>query len=176
MAFTVETGAGLAGANAYLSVADFKTHHGDRGRVITAYGDTAIQAAIVKATDYLDKRFGGRFVGVKGSSDQGLAWPRMGAMSRDGYSLDGIPKQLAKATAEYAYLALTLGTELAPNVESGIIEVSEEVGPIKTTTKYSDSGYSGDNPLVDDIPEYPEADLWVLELIGSTSDRELCRG
>lgn len=170
MAFTPETGTGLATANAYITLAAFKAHHDDRGRVYTGlYTDPVIQAAVVKATDYLDKRFGGRFRGVKGSSIQALAWPRIGAMDNSGYALDGVPRQLALATAEYAWIALGLGTELAPPEDTGeVIESTEKVGPIETTTKYAAIGLT--------MPTYPEADMWVNELLTSTMSRELYRG
>lgn len=169
MAFTVETGSGLAGANAYLSVADFKTHHTDRGRSYSAYADGVIQGAIVKATDYIDKQFSRRFRGWKQSSSQGLAWPRTGAFDNNGWALEGVPAQLTKATAEYALLALSLGTELAPPEEYGdVLEATEKVGPIETSYKYAELGK--------ETPSYPEADMWIDELIQSTLDREVGRG
>jgi len=173
MAFTPETGTGLATANAYITLAAFKAHHNDRGRVYTGlYTDPVIQTAIVKATDYLDKRFGRRFRGVKGSSAQALAWPRISAFDASGYAFEGVPRQLAMATAEYAWVALGLGTtELAPTVEGSVEEKTETVGPISTSLRYS-TRFS-DNSLVTGIMEYPEADLWVLELLESTQSREV---
>lgn len=169
MAFTVETGSGLTGANAYLSVASFKTHHTDRGRSYAAYTDPVIQGAIVKATDYIDKLFGRKFRGWKQSGNQGLAWPRVSAFDNSGYALEGVPAQVAKATAEYAFVALSLGSELAPPEDTGeVIEATEKVGPIETTYKYAEIGR--------DTPAYPEADLWISELLQSTASREVYRG
>jgi hypothetical protein len=117
MAFTVEDGTQPAGANAYLTVADFKTHHTDRGVTAVAeseFLDTEIQSGIINATDYVDKRFGRRFLGWRRSRSQSLEWPRTDAYDDDDYSLPDIPDQLKKGIAEYALLALQLGRNLAP--------------------------------------------------------------
>ena len=64
MTFQVETGSGDAGANAYVSVAYFRTHHIDRGNSAhTDFTDTDTMAGIIRASEYVDKRFGIRFVG-----------------------------------------------------------------------------------------------------------------
>lgn len=178
MAFTfvVETGDGVIGANGYITVAQFKDHHDGRGRVYTPYTDPAIQAAIVRATDYVDKRFGRRFLGSRQQKNQGLEWPRISAYDADDFLLTGVPVQLIKAVAEYAWIAANLGaSELAPNptgAAGGIIE--ETVGPI--TTRYSDRDrpMTSTGNLIQDIPVYPEADLWIEELI-RRNNRELAR-
>ena len=53
----------ITGANAYLKVSDFQAYHDARGNLYAASPETAIQAAIVKATDYIDQRY--RFKGVR---------------------------------------------------------------------------------------------------------------
>ena len=58
MAFTLETGSGLELANAYIDVTFFDDFHTDRGRDISALNATIVETAIVRATDYIDKRFG----------------------------------------------------------------------------------------------------------------------
>ncbi len=88
MAFTVETGEGLSTANAYVAVAAFKTYHKYRSNSIGTAGSGDIQDAIVKATDYIDRRFRNRFIGIRKERDrstnattpaQRLEWPRSGA-------------------------------------------------------------------------------------------------
>lgn len=50
-------------ANAYIDVAFFNLHHNSRGNGTGNAATTAIQAAIVKATDYLDQKY--RYSGIK---------------------------------------------------------------------------------------------------------------
>jgi hypothetical protein len=64
MAFTVEDGTGIKSANAYVTVQELKDYHADRGNTVTG-GAGDQQKALVKATDYLDKRFGPRFKGIR---------------------------------------------------------------------------------------------------------------
>ncbi len=213
MAFTVESGSGDAGANAYLSAAAVTTHHTDRGN--TAWDDFAIadqQTAIVRASDYIDKRFGVRFVGLRKTKEQGLEWPRLDAFDQDGYLLSGpdaLPRQLLRAAAEYALRAAIYQT-LAPDApfpvqkqdltdslavrpdqeETGQITRSKEkVGPLEeekwfettsqTLGRNLAAGATGvKSSLVNDflIPEYPEADLWLEELLRSSMGIPLARG
>lgn len=165
MAFTVETGAGLAAANAYVSVADADAYFADRGDPTAWSGatDPAKQAAIVKATDYIEKRFGHRFVGTKGSSTQALSWPRDNAYDRDGFLLadDEVPTKVANATAEYALraIAATLMPDPTINVDTAgqIVRKHEKVGPIERELEYQGSG--------GDLPAYPHADLMLRGML-----------
>lgn len=199
MAFTPETGVGLAGANSYINVQQFKDHFNDRGKDVSAITDPQIQAAAIKASDYIDKRFGRRFLGLRKQKTQGLEWPRGDAWDLDGYILDGLPAQLVKACAEYALRAHTLGI-LAPDpalpfttrdatggaavVTAGqVISKREKVGPIEEENKFADTSSSSNrvstgSSLVDGlfIPPYPEADMWLEELLKSAVSRDVYRG
>jgi hypothetical protein len=54
----------IDGANAYISIDEFNSYHNSRGtNVATSPEDAALQAAIVRATDYLDQKY--TFAGVK---------------------------------------------------------------------------------------------------------------
>lgn len=206
MAFVVEDGSGNPLSNAYTALQSFKDHHDDRGRDYSAFTDPAIQNAIVKATDYVDKRFGKRFRGVRRSHDQGLEWPRLDAFDDDGFLLQGsdtVPRNLQKAVSEYALIVLRLSSgELLPlpappfatidettgavsGGQSGqIIRNREKVGPLETEQWYSDkaktnSGSTGvKSSIVDDlnIPDYPRADLWIEELLRASMGMRLVRG
>jgi len=213
MAFTVESGSGDAGSNAYVSVASVDTHHADRSN--TAWTDFTTpekESAIIRASDYIDKRFGRRFRGLRSRKEQGLEWPRMDAFDDDGFLLSGtddIPRQVEKATAEYALRAAICGT-LAPDPplpvpkqdltdssgdrpdqeETGqITRKREKVGPLEEEKWFeTNSQVLGKNlaagatgvksSLVNDfiIPEYPEADLWLEELLRSSMNIRLARG
>lgn len=166
MAFIVETGAGLADANAYLSVADFKSYHDDRGNVYTGSNDTAISQAIVQATDYIERRFGPRFVGVRASDIQALSWPREDAVYPDGREALNVPKEVGYATAEYAFRALT--APLAPDpaydtTNGAVIEREERAGPIVERYKFGNGG------MTSTFRSYPAADSLLAELCFSSS-------
>lgn len=207
MAFVVEDGTGLSTATSYLSVADFRTHHTDRGTDTSAYDDTAVQAGLVKATDYVDKRFGRKFRGFRESRDQALEWPRLSAFDNDDYLFnneDDIPRQLQKAIAEYALLAVQL-TDLLPtparpypvldpatgtvtSVESGKMTAkSEKVGPIEQAYEFEKGSISSvlnstptaaTSAIVSGayLPAYPVADEWLQELIQDSFPVKLRRG
>lgn len=65
MAFTVENGSGVRGATSYATVQGFKDYHADRGNDVTAISDTVIQQLLIKATDYIDTRWGPLFMGCR---------------------------------------------------------------------------------------------------------------
>ena len=176
MAFVTEDGTGLALANGYVTVAFADAYFVDRGNAIWAAvaTDAEKEQAIVRATDYIDKRFGIRFKGVKQSSDQGLEWPRAGAVDNDGYVFDDVPRNLEKATCEYALQALSL--TLAPNNSNAGVKITKKkVGPIETEQELSTPS-TGSLVSLSSIPEYPEADLWIQELIKQSNSRTTVRG
>ena len=212
MAFTVDSGSGDAGSNAYISVADVDTHHADRGTTDwTNFTTPQKEQAIVRASDYIDKRFGRQFVGLRKTKEQGLEWPRLDAFDQDGYLLSGtddLPRQLLKACAEYALRTAACGI-LAPDpplpvpaqdpedicnrpdqAETGqLTRKREKVGPLEedkwfeTTSQVLGrnlaAGATGvKSSLVNDflIPEYPEADMWLEELLRSSMNIMLARG
>jgi hypothetical protein len=201
VAFTVlDTNSPHADANAYITVAEFNSFHTDRQVVQVvdgAYETDAIQGAIVKATDFIDKRFGKRFRGYKRTRQQSLEWPRIDAYDNDDFQLEDRPRQLLAACAEYALLALQLGRDLAPPVAPGfgvvdpltgeaevqasgqLVGNREAVGPIETEQRYAQTSTvsrSSGNRLAPDLPSYPQADLWIEELLRSSSSRRLRRG
>ncbi len=137
MAFTVEDGTGVEDANSLCSVEFADAYFADRA--ITAWtGDAAAkQTALVRATDYIETRFGHKFRGCKAEDDQALSWPRVD-VSAD----DTVPVGIRKAASEYALRALT--ATLLPDPEydaSGRVVVSkrEKVGPIEESAAYLNS-------------------------------------
>lgn len=204
--FTVDDGTGLTGSNSYVSVSDTDDYHTGRGNTSWTDGsvtDASKQHALVRATDYVDKRFSRRYRGWKSGTAQALQWPRTDAEDDAGYLWSGIPTKLKHAVAEYALRALNLH-ELSPDplspvpAQSHLVgttrdlsasgEVSsktEKIGPIEETTEYRDlstsitaAGLNTKSSLVSDynIPEYPAADMLLDELIGSAVSRRVVRG
>jgi len=122
MAFTVEDGSGLAGANSYVSVADSDTYFTDRNNTTwTGSTDAAKQAALVKATQFVDSMVD--FVGTKNSGTQALKWPRTGAYDGDNYLLSSteVPGRVEDCVCEFANHVIS-GTDLIDVYTKGVIE------------------------------------------------------
>lgn len=165
MAFLVQDDSGsVAGANAYLTVAEFKAYHDDRGNSYVGFDDTAIQRAIVKATDYMDRRFS--FVGYQEGEEQRTMWPRIDAFDEDDHLVEGIPDRVKEACAEYAIVALSATLNPTPTRDATGRDVqakSSTVGPISESITYAGGAvFSG--------PKYPIADAKLLGLIVSAGE------
>lgn len=141
MALTVETGAGVAGADSYDTVANIsayweKRQHIAIGRTWTAATDPEKEGAAREATAYLDARYGGRYRGTKKSATQGLLWPRLGddggdVLDPDGFALAAVPVQLKAALAEIA--ARAVSGALSPDIPiEGRIK-THKVGDVQVT-------------------------------------------
>jgi len=175
--FTVEDGTGLAGANAYASVASVDDYHSGRGFAGWDGTNAQKQAAIVRATDHVDRVFRSRFKGVKNSSSQALEWPRYGATDGSGYELSSteLPSALTNAIAEYALRSLLIGV-LTPDPSSpvpaqtfavgesrqtspagDVIRSRDKVGPIESETEYRQQSAV--------LPRYPAADMMLADLL-----------
>lgn len=146
MAFVLEDGSGLPNSNGYVSAAFVDAYVADRGGNDTwdNLGQAEKEAAIVRATDYID---GGRyrFVGIRKLTSQALEWPRVDARYTDDdrAALD-VPVEVEKACAELALITAD-GTDLNLQPvydDSGrFVEAKTEiVGPIQESTRYSQGG------------------------------------
>lgn len=148
MAFTVEDGTGITDSNSYTTVAYVNAYFDDRGNTawnaavaaamaaaspaITA--DVATEQALVKATDYIEKRFGARFKSRKTESDQSLVWPRVA------YE-EVMPKALQQATSEYALRALSAALAPDPTVDEtgkALKRVKKVLKPMEKDIEYQD--------------------------------------
>lgn len=122
MALTVETGAGLAQADSYVSVADFDAYFLARYSPDLNIDDNAKERALRRATKWVDAEFRARFPGCKRIGRlQGLEWPRSNAADRERYAIDAytVPKEIVEATCEAAQRELTEEGSLAPDQERG---------------------------------------------------------
>lgn len=175
MTFTVQDDTGeVDDANAYVTVAFFKAYHTDRGGSYSAYSDTQIEQAVVRATDYLDNRF--TFDGTRKAVDQTTEFPKEDGdlQDKDGNDVDGVPLVIQRATAEYALRALSL--DLLPDqtgTEAGrIASKSSTVGPISTSVSYV-------NGAIPVLPKFPLADAmlaktgWVTGGLSSLNGRTI---
>lgn len=144
MAFTVEDGTGVADANAYIDLDYANAYHAERGNSDWTGIDEARQQAIVRATDYVETRWGNNFRGTPEFPDtpQGLSFPRLYIYDRYGNAIEGVPEILKRAIAEYSMRALTAALmpdpERPPSGTSGpVTSVREKVGPIESETRYA---------------------------------------
>jgi hypothetical protein len=192
MAFTVEDGSVVADANAYITVAFFESFHLDRGTDLSALTTSVKQTAIVRATDYVDKRFAKIFKGRKSQSEQNLEWPRIGVWDESGYWIDSsaVPVNLKRAIAEYSWIAIYRALLETPapafnvlDVETGEIETGtggsltrdmSRVGPIVEDKWYADPSRmqairagAVSSSMVSSVylPEYPRADEWLKTIV-----------
>jgi len=133
MSFIVEDGSGITDANSYVTIDEFKEYWTDRNIDYTEKTDAEVQACLINATQYIDNNY--TFIGYKNSYYQGLEFPRYNAYDRNGYFVTGIPKCLKYSIYESGSISLS-GTDLFSSSEDGIVEKTENVGPVETTYKY----------------------------------------
>jgi len=159
MSFTVQDDTGtVAGANAYNTVAEFKTYHDDRGNDYSAFSDEQIQIASINGADYTDIRF--KYIGNKlHGRDQVTEWPRGDAVDRSGDLVIGVPIEVKEAAMEYAFRALSASLVSDPDRDTTgavVKSKSEQVGPIKSSVSYALDGTFS-------MPRYPLADQKLLK-------------
>jgi len=139
MALIVETGAGLADAESYISVAAATAHHAARGNAAWAAlaSDTIREQLLRKATDYMVATYRLRWSGRRALTTQALDWPRYNVPMTDGPSLDTatsyypydvVPAAVARACADLALKAATV-SDLTPDLSQAV--KSKQVGPVK---------------------------------------------
>ncbi len=166
MAFTVEDGTGLANANAYITKAEFVAYWADRNHNLTS-SNAQQEAAIVKATDYVENRFRTKFKGNREFATQALSFPRTKLYDSDGQLVEGLPTRLKNAIAEYAHRALSAELATDPTFEdNGLLlkSTKEKVGPIEEEKHYLETG------TIMIYKPYPSADALLEEYISKGSN------
>lgn len=145
-----ETGAVVAGADSYLTLADALAYHNARGNTAwAALAESAKEAALRKATDYMIQQFRARWKGYRKDGTQTLDWPRSSVyLEPFVHGIVGtypflvadniVPKEVKEACAELALRAAT--ADLAPDLARSKLSVT--VGPISTTYDKTDPQYT----------------------------------
>lgn len=140
----VEDGSNVPNANAYISVAEFRTYCEDRGIELPVDNDE-VAAMLIKSTDYLET-FACQYLGKPTYPTQSLQWPRTGVEFHcEPFPDNAIPKTLKTAQSQLA-IAVSQGIDLQPNISAADYVVEETVGPI--TTKYADPIAAGVAPVL----------------------------
>lgn len=166
MAFVPEDGTGLVDANALADVAFADAYFTDRAVAAWTGEDGAKQAALIKATDYVEGRWSARFAGAEQFPDnpQALSYPRTG-IGWDG----AVPTGIQRAVCEYALRALSKPLAPDPKVDASGFPVQgsrKKVGPIETETTYV-AGVTTPNAFV----PYPAADMLIKPFLTSSGGR-----
>ena len=190
-------GTEATGANSFLSIDNADTFHDNRGREDWIGDNDAKTAALIRATDHMERRFSHRWKGMRVTATQALSWPRTGVVLADGTEIpkDMVPARVAAACAEYARIAL-VRTELDPipaehGAEStGKVQrrrTSQSVGSLSTETEedyenladrvnsaqaYGDRRPTSLTVAESSLMEYPAADLWLDGLLKAIDIRD----
>lgn len=129
MALVVETGSGLSTAESFCSVADADARHSAFGNTAWTGTDAAKEAALRRATAFMEQRYRNNWKGTRLYRAQALSWPRYGAIV-DSYDVDStvVPEEVKNACADLAVKALT--EDLNPDLTRAVIR--EKVGPLET--------------------------------------------
>lgn len=122
----------------YGSVADADAYHAARGNDGWTGSPEGKQAALLRASVYIDGRYRKEFPGSKvGGRAQAREWPRKGAVDYEGHpiSSDSVPIEVEQATYEAAARELAEPGSLSPDyVPAGLVK-RETIGPL--TTEYA---------------------------------------
>ncbi len=162
MAFVAEDGSGLSNATSLCDVAFADSYFSDRG--IAAWtGSTSVkQAALIKATDYVESRWQKKFDGEKQYPlVQALSFPRAYA---DEAQPDEVPVGIKKAISEYAVRALSAPLVADPTTDANGLTLSAKrtkVGPIETESRFQAGAAIGIKP-------YPAADMLIRPYLKSS--------
>lgn len=164
MALVVEDGTGKVDANGYIDTDFADTYFADRGLAAWTGTPEVKAQAIIKATDYIETRFGSLLKGTPEfpETPQALSFPRVQLFDRYGIAVQGIPTNLKKATAEYAVRALL--APLMPDLEvdaSGqqVTSKREKIGPLEEEVVLNSSASA---KL---FKPYPAADRLLMDYI-----------
>jgi len=141
MSIIVETGAVVAGANSYISVADANTYHSTYGNTDwDATGATDYTAALIVATQALDAFYGQKYMSaITVGSPQSLLWPRLIFWDKYGRIRQGatVPTEIKQAQAEFALLYAN-GTDLFPQLDPNnqLLDQTTKIGEMMIKTVY----------------------------------------
>lgn len=168
MPLVVEDGSGLLTANAFITRAYATAYWDARGYSYAGHDGSAIDKAIVRATQYLSESFRWQGIRVKDRNHYGgyqaLAWPRYGVWDHeDGYVPDdSIPRELQQATAEAAFYELQNPNALQPAYEAHERARQLRAGPVGITYAVTDISAEGARPML----------LLVRDLVGEFLSQE----
>lgn len=185
MAVIKEDGSIVANANSYADQSDADAYQTDRGRQSWLNATSEVKdAALVRATEYIEGRFALRFVGEPLGDVQTLSWPRANAVyprTGNAFPNDEVPADIVTATILYA--AEVIGpdgddlenmTELAitpelDNTGQQVVRKREKVDVLEEETEYS--GAVTGSTALRTVRPIPEADRLINRWTRGSSGR-----
>lgn len=143
MALVTETGAGLANADAFITLAFADAYHTAKGNTTWTGTDALKENAIRRATTYLSNSYTWKGLRSHGRS-QALMWPRAGIWDQEGYGIpsDQIPIEIQNATAEIALRELVTPGAMNPDFVASDLVKKETIGPM--SVEYALASVSAD--------------------------------
>ena len=129
MTLVVEDGTGKADAESLITLAAANARHTALGNAAWTGADAAKEAALRRATIYMEQAYRSAWKGARRTIEQALSWPRYG-VSVDGFYLDSdaVPSDVANACADLALRALSADL----NEDQTRAIKREKVGPLET--------------------------------------------
>lgn len=121
-------------ANSYASLVEASAYHSARGNTTWTGSDALKEAALIRATQWLDGRYGDQWPGIRWKlRGQALDWPRVEAYDRDGTYVDieTIPPEVVNATCEAALRELITPNGLSPDVTPADAKVLVQVDSLR---------------------------------------------
>jgi hypothetical protein len=132
MPLIAEDGTGRADAESYVSVANADAYHSNFGNTTWTGADPLKEAALRRATRYIDGFYRLQWKGYRRMSTQALEWPRVEVYDPSGWYVasDAVPVVVKQATCEAALRELVLPGALNPDLERGGAIKAESVDVI----------------------------------------------
>jgi hypothetical protein len=130
MSLNVEDGTGLSTSESYASVSDADTRLGNLGMTIWSPLQTSEkEAALRRATNYLEQAYRESWKGLRLHKDQALSWPRWDVLV-DNFPTDpnSVPPEVKNACIDLALKAAA--GDLNADLTRGVI--TKKIGPIET--------------------------------------------
>jgi hypothetical protein len=140
MAFNVQNDEGtVTDANAYITIAEYRAYWTDRNVDTSATLDTAVEGLIVEATQYIDERYEYCSCPLEGR-DQTTQFPRYDLYDRFCNQVEGVPREVKAACAEYAYKSTSTSLSNTYSAsEQGVKKEHDKVDVLETTREYTGS-------------------------------------
>ncbi len=160
----VEDGTGVKLANAYTTVLFFQTYFAERGVNVTALSALTIQQLLTAGTDYIDTRWGLRFLGQRQYSY---------LTSRSIFTLSAQPSDGETVTVGTAVATFKTTATLDTQAEIGDT-LTETLNNLGTALAAADADLDSDDQVISDFliadPDAPTLTCYVVRDGVSTTD------
>jgi hypothetical protein len=170
-----EDGTIVANSNSYQDIAGADPFQENRGRVAWIESiDEVKKSALIRATDYIEGRFGLKFIGQRIGDVQTLSWPRKNSIyvaTGNPFPDDKVPGDVVNACTLYAEQIIGDGSDLETMTELSVVPTvnpdgqvrlkKEKVDVLEEVTEFAVGGQGGGTSALRTIRPIPEADRLV---------------